>query len=106
MDRTAIARNILNDLITTLGDEWDAMTDEDRLLVETCVFDATDLQLKVLAIPASDEMQHAALRQELNHVRAQLLNIKSAKSIALVDKFSAAIRAAASRLMGLAFAAI
>jgi hypothetical protein len=106
-DSDAIAKNLLDGIKRRLGDAWDnRLSDADRRLVEACVADAAELQLRAMALDPHDDTAHLALLKEKAEIKAQLLNIAAAEAVGILGAFENSMRWAVQQLVKLAFAAI
>ena len=103
---SAVASNVLANVITALGPLWERkLTEADRALVRACCDDAARLGVRAMATPRTREAQLELLRERA-HIHAQLSACLALGVGRLADTFWDAFRAAVNGAVTIAFAAM
>jgi hypothetical protein len=100
-----VGQNIFDQLKKRLGEAWDQVEGEDRLLIEQCAADAGVLAVAALAAPQTPAIQQRLLREKAQ-VHAQLMNLSCAEAQRVAHEFWEVVKAIASGLVAVVFAAL
>ena len=103
---TDIASNILLNVVTALGTNWDRrLSDADRDLIRACCDDAAKLGVMALATPRTRDAQVELLRERAQ-IHAQLCSCFALGAGRVADAFWEGFRATVNGAVTIAFAAM